>query len=33
MKVFEKTVVEVIRFGAEDIITTSDGINLPEDEI
>jgi len=33
MKKFEIPEIEVILFEAEDIITRSGGINLPEDEI
>ena len=32
MKAFEVPIIEIVVFGAEDVITTSGGINTPEDE-
>jgi hypothetical protein len=32
MKIFEAPVIEIVVFEAEDVITTSGGIDLPDDE-
>jgi hypothetical protein len=32
MNIFEAPVIEIVVFEAEDVITTSGGINTPEDE-